>query len=477
LPGRAPGRSQSFTYDELNRLKSASTQATSGPHAWGLSFGYDIWANLLSATVTQGSAPMLSVGVNGKNQINNSGFTYDAAGNLLADGSLTITYDAENRMTTTAGVSYTYDGDGKRVRKSDGTLYWLGNGLDPLAESDAAGNITDEYVFFGGRRIARRQLPSGTLHFYFSDHLGSSNIVASATGQILDESDFYPFGGERVVVDTLPDQNYKFTGKERDSESGLDYFGARYYASPLGRFTSTDPKDIALRHLLNPQKLNKYTYVLNNPLKHRDPNGMEEITVTFRTFIPQKSVTVFGQTFSGDNRTFSTAATASSRTFITVRLETDASKRANPIINVTSGAGATHKLDANGNVVQTATATSGLPTATATRDADGNVVLNIQQSVKNPLTPQLLTPAIDANLTVTVPQDPSSVAVTGKADQFPAQELNVTRSDGNTTPVMQFQPAPGATPLSLALPSRDVNVKKETPQCSTDEKGRKVCSQ
>jgi RHS repeat-associated protein len=220
---------------------------------------------------------MLSVGVNTRNQINSSGFVYDAAGNIIADGSLTMTYDAENRMTATAGVTYSYDGDGKRVMKSNaGTppvpfkLYWYGmSGLDVLLETDAAGNTPDEYIFFGGKRIARRQ-STGTVSYYFSDHLGTSRVVTNATGTLLDDSDFYPFGGERVVVNNDPNQ-YKFTGKERDSESGLDNFGARYNSSSLGRFMSVDP---VAGSLSNPQSLNRYTYVLNNPLKFIDPTGM-----------------------------------------------------------------------------------------------------------------------------------------------------------------------------------------------------------
>jgi RHS repeat-associated protein len=242
--------------------------------------GYDIWGNLKIISPDPSrpgcSVPGLGLTVNTKNQIADPGFAYDAAGNLTATpnpGGLAMQYDAENRITTTsAGVTYTYDGDGKRVKKSDGTLYWFGNGLDALAESDLAGNISDEYAFFGGKRIARRQLPSGTLHFYFSDHLGSSNIVASATGTILDESDFYPFGGERIVTAST-DNPYLFTGKERDSESGLDYFGARYYSSALGRFASPDPL-MASARISNPQTWNRYSYALNNPLRFIDPLGM-----------------------------------------------------------------------------------------------------------------------------------------------------------------------------------------------------------
>jgi RHS repeat-associated protein len=79
---------------------------------------------------------------------------------------------------------------------------------------------------------------------------------------------------------------YKFTGKARDSESGPDFVGARYYGNALGRFTSPDPNGTGLRHLLNPQKLNKYSYVLYNPMSFFDPNGVEEVTIVYRTFIP-----------------------------------------------------------------------------------------------------------------------------------------------------------------------------------------------
>ena len=89
-------RSQTYTYDALNRVSTAQTVATSGTYAWGLSFGYDAWANLLTATVTQGSAYTLSVAATGNNQL--SGYSYDAAGNMLNDGVNTYTYNAENQI-------------------------------------------------------------------------------------------------------------------------------------------------------------------------------------------------------------------------------------------------------------------------------------------------------------------------------------------------------------------------------------------
>lgn len=274
-----PERSQSFTYDSLNRLATAESQAGSGTHCWGLEYGYDIWANLLSASVTKCSAPSLSLAVNANNRITTSGYAYDAAGNMttVAGISGSLVYNAENQMTSGAGVTHSYDGDGRRVKKSNGTLYWYGpeasGGGEVLQETNLTGGLLDEYVFFNGSRTARRN-SSGLVGYYFTDHLGSSRVmVVPELSTTCYEADFYPFGGERVITNTCS-QNYKFTGKERDAESGLDYFGIRSYSSSLGRFVS--PDSIANDwELANPQTWNRYTYARNNPLIYIDPNGAE----------------------------------------------------------------------------------------------------------------------------------------------------------------------------------------------------------
>lgn len=485
---RFPNRSQSFTYDSLNRMVTAettATHATDPTDCWGEAYLYDnqttsggAWGNLTSigaasSAYTGCTQEMLSVSATAQNQF--SGYGYDSAGNMtqIPNSGPTYVYNAEGQLTSTsAGVSYKYDGDGKRVSKSNGKIYWYRGGSDPIAETDGSGNTTDEYIFFSGKRIARSDA-SGNVVYYMADHIGTSRVVASATGAILDQSDFYPFGGERVITSSSGN-TYKFTGKERDSESGLDNFGARYNASSMGRFMTPDPKSLSLRHLFNPQKLNKYSYVVNNPMSFFDPNGMEEVTITYRTFIPASSVTVLGKTNGGDNRGFSTDANASSRTSISIRIETDPKIRpGDPIISVdgkpgqrVGHAGVSTVLDKNGNVTETATATTGLPTAKGTRDANGTPVINIQQDTPNPLSPgpQTMTPGISANLNVMVYQDASVTQVTGTAASFPASELNVTREDGATTPVIQFMPPPNSTPWSLLKPDRDVNVKKETQQ-------------
>jgi RHS repeat-associated protein len=219
----------------------------------------------------------LNVTVTTANRI--SGYCYDSAGNLLdqttcpANPPHTYTYNAQNQLTSAGGVTYSYDGDDKRVQKSNGKLYWYGMGSDPLDETDLAGNTNNssflEYVFFGGKRIARRDYLNN-VNYYFADHLGTARVITNAGGTILDDSDFYPFGGERPILSSSGN-TYKFTGKERDSESGLDNFGARYDSSSMGRFMSPDSPSYSNHK--NPQSWNLYAFALNNPVTFRDVDG------------------------------------------------------------------------------------------------------------------------------------------------------------------------------------------------------------
>jgi RHS repeat-associated protein len=245
---------------------------------WAESFTYDPWGNLLSLGPNSTTQPNYvgctqesgfnytnAMGTNNRPTV--SGFTYDAAGNLIASPGFTYGYDAENHLTSTAGVTYTYDGDGKRVMKSSGTIYWYGTDSDAYMETDLSNNMQFRYFFFNGARVARQDISNG-VQWYFADHLGSSRVVWSTSGA--DISDYYPFGGERLVS-TGANNHYKFTGKERDPESGLDNFGARYDSSSLGRFMS--PDSTAYIKPINPQNWNLYAYALNNPLIYVDPTG------------------------------------------------------------------------------------------------------------------------------------------------------------------------------------------------------------
>ncbi len=115
-----------------------------------------------------------------------------------------------------------------------------------------------------------------TTTFYHGDHLGSSRMLSSADGYPTWQGTYYPYGMEYTpptsTDNTATVNHYKFKGKERDAESGLDYFGARYDSSNISRFMSPDPLG---GHQEDPQTLNKYVYARNNPLNLTDPTGLD----------------------------------------------------------------------------------------------------------------------------------------------------------------------------------------------------------
>jgi RHS repeat-associated protein len=125
--------------------------------------------------------------------------------------------------------------------------------------------------------------PTANINWLVTDQLGTPRMIFDKTGALatVKRHDYLPFGeelstGQGVRSTTLgygaaDSVRQKFTSQERDNETGLDYFLARYYSSTQGRFTSSDPLG---GQILNPQTLNKYVYVRNNPLRLTDPTGM-----------------------------------------------------------------------------------------------------------------------------------------------------------------------------------------------------------
>jgi RHS repeat-associated protein len=139
--------------------------------------------------------------------------------------------------------------------------------------------LKSEYVFFNGDRVARRDFgPTGStgVFYYFSDHLKTASVITDSAGNIKSDSDYYPWGGELQFI-ANDSNHYKFTGKERDTETGLDYFGARYYSNGLGRFITPDwaakAAAVPYAEFADPQSLNLYTYVRNVPTTNGDSDG------------------------------------------------------------------------------------------------------------------------------------------------------------------------------------------------------------
>ena len=118
-----------------------------------------------------------------------------------------------------------------------------------------------------------------TVRYYHLDSLGSVRAVTNQSGAVVERHDYLPYGEECTTGPCASNpgagagQPRKFTGKERDTETGLDYFGARYYGSKIGRFTTVDPAYTIAENLVDPQRWNRYSYARNNPLKYVDPDG------------------------------------------------------------------------------------------------------------------------------------------------------------------------------------------------------------
>ncbi len=257
-------------YDSLDRLT-----VSDGP--WGVgSFGYDSIGNRTSKdingeniTYTYGSSD---------NRL--GGVTHDAKGNIIDDGTFTYTYDSENRLIQVTNgtdvITYVYDGDGRRISQTiDGetTFFGYGVGLNALTEFSGSGVPKFDYIYAGSRNIARINFDAAGVPvsktFYHGDHLGSTIGLTDQETTVVWDRMYLPYG-ETFTGSGGIQNTHQYTAKELDEDTGLYYYGARYYKPSIGRFMSVDPVG---GNLTDPQSFNKYAYVQNNPYKYVDPNG------------------------------------------------------------------------------------------------------------------------------------------------------------------------------------------------------------
>jgi RHS repeat-associated protein len=281
------GVDQTYGYtDGVNRL--TSMQEGSNSQSWTYDNLGNRWVSGGSGLPQSSFMPSSSSGYNANNQLVTGSAAYgDGRGNQTAIGSYTFSYDAENRMTTGtnngAAATYVYDGEGRRVSKNSG-------GITTVYVYDAFGNLAGEY---GGAGTT----PACTTCYLTTDQIGSTRLATNAAGTVVERHDYMPFGEELVAGagGRTTAQGYPagggvgatsviFTGQYRDAEdvssampSGLDFFGARYFSSAQGRWTSPDwsptPEAVPYADLTDPQTLNLYSYVRNNPLARADADG------------------------------------------------------------------------------------------------------------------------------------------------------------------------------------------------------------
>jgi RHS repeat-associated protein len=253
-------------------------------------YAYDRYGNRWNQTLNQLCNQGVSVCIkfDQYNHVTGGPLSYDAAGNVINDGNHTYTYDAANHLTGVGGggttASYAYDGSGQRVAKTvNGTtvqdLYDLSGHV--VTEENAAGQWNRGEVYAGGQHLATYR--SDKTYFSAVDALGTERMSATVDQTSNESCMNLPFGDDLTCTGTAVGEvsPLHFTGKERDTESGNDYFNARYMASSMGRFLSPDPSNLSVDFWL-PQTWNRYTYGLNNPLTMVDKNGLWPSPIHFQ---------------------------------------------------------------------------------------------------------------------------------------------------------------------------------------------------
>ena len=259
-----------YTYDNLHRLTGFSLGSGSSTQ----SYEYDRNGNIDQVT-TDGAAIHHSYsrsttpnrldaifGTGGSSQ----SYAYNENGWMTAMGADTITYDYRGLTTGVGTAAYTMDPDRRRVNKTVGTVttyYLRGAGGSVLAEYTGQA-LSAKYVYAGSRRIAR--VASSGKRYYLADHLGSTRSLVDDSGAVTAAYDYWPYG--KVLASSGAEStHFRFTGHERDAESGLDYMLERSYGSDIGRFLRPDPMQDEY------PGISPYAYAANNPLKYVDPEG------------------------------------------------------------------------------------------------------------------------------------------------------------------------------------------------------------
>lgn len=297
---------QSYGYDGLNRVQTARETNMWGAQTWTQGFGYDRWGNR-SITGAAGGVNNKAFAVDpATNRLGVPGgqqgaINYDAAGNQTTDtytGNGNREYDAEGRLVRVSDVQgnliarYEYTAEGERMRRWTATGEWWSAydvGGEMLLDGLRTAAGGDAFVYRNGELIVKREYDVQTNSYrrkwMVADQLGTPRMIADESGSLagISRHDYLPFGEEvgAGIGGRTTGQGYsgndgvrqKFTGYERDVETGLDFAQARYFSSVQGRFTSVDPL-MSSGTVYDPQTWNRYSYAINNPLKWTDPDGL-----------------------------------------------------------------------------------------------------------------------------------------------------------------------------------------------------------
>ena len=241
------GVSEDFTYDRSGNFKTVASGGST------LTYNYSPAStpNRLDSTTGTGGQT----------------YSYNPNGWMTGKGTDTLTYDYRGLTTGYGTAGYLMDPDSRRVKKTAGTVttyYLRGTDGSILAEYNGSQALSARYVYAGTRRIAR--IAGDSANYYLADHLGSTRSLVDEAGTVTATYDYRPYG--KVLSSSGMDANrFRFTGHERDDESGLDYMLERSYGPNIGRFLKPDPMQDEY------PGISPYAYAANNPLKYVDPDG------------------------------------------------------------------------------------------------------------------------------------------------------------------------------------------------------------
>ena len=286
ISNTTPQLNGTFGYDSLYRLTSAGYTPSGVGRVNNFTYTYDEYGNM--TTVKEDATMVFNKTYNSQNQI--SGFSYDSRGNLTADGNFQYIWDNQNRLQELKSASgdpiesYLYNERALRLKAVGGeapfSIFTFDGKLLSQFQYSPTGLQIRSYIYLGDRLIAEYRQGGNQIYFYTPDQVNSVRLIIAWDGILQYSVTYDPYGGIQKQWSWNYSPLLKFGGKERDQESGMDYFGARYYNHTQYRFNSSDPLIAREDAISNPQLWNLYAFCRNNPVSLLDPDGSLETSLT-----------------------------------------------------------------------------------------------------------------------------------------------------------------------------------------------------